>query len=36
MTDEDEEDFEKINSCRFCEKNLYSEKVRDHCHLGGK
>ena len=24
------------NFCRFCEKNIESDKVRDHCHLTGK
>ena len=23
-------------SCRFCEKEIISDKVRDHCHLTGK
>ena len=36
MTREDEEDFKKINICRFCEKEIISDKVRDHCHLTGK
>ena len=36
MTDEDEEDYRKNNICRFCEKNIESDKVRDHCHLTGK
>ena len=22
--------------CRFCEKEILSDKVRDHCHLNGK
>ena len=35
MTEKDEEDFEK-NICRFCEKKIESDKVRDHCHLTGK
>ena len=34
MTEEDEEDYRNI--CRFCEKNIESDKVRDHCHLTGK
>ena len=29
------EDFRKNNICRFCEKNIDSDKVRDHCHLTG-
>ena len=36
MKQEDEEDFENNNICRFCEKNIESDKVRDHCHLTGK
>ena len=36
MTKEDKEDFENNNICRFCEKNIESDKVRDHCHLTGK
>ena len=36
MTEEDEEDY-RINSfCRFCETNIESDKVRDHCHLTGR
>ena len=36
MTDEDEEDYRNDNVCRFCEKEILSYKVRDHCHLTGK
>ena len=36
MKQEDEEDYKKNNICRFCEKNIESDKVRDHCHLTGK
>ena len=32
MTEKDE-DFRNNNICRFCEKNIESDKVRDHCHL---
>ena len=32
MTQEDEEDFDNNNVCRFCEKKIESDKVRDHCH----
>ena len=35
MTDEDEEDYRKNNVCRFCEIEILSDKVRDHCHLTG-
>ena len=36
MTEKDEEDYRKNNICRFCEKNIESDKVRDHCHLTGE
>ena len=36
MTEDDEEDFENNNICRFCEKEILSDKVRDQCHLTGK
>ena len=36
MTDEDEEDYRNNDICRFCEKFIESDKVRDHCHLTGK
>ena len=36
MTEEDQENFKRNNTCRFCEKNIESDKVRDHCHLTGK
>ena len=36
MTQEDTDDFENNNICRFCEKNIESDKGRDHCHLTGK
>ena len=36
MTDEEEEDYRNNNVCRFCEKEILSDKVRDHCHLTGK
>ena len=35
MTEEDEEDFRNDNTCRFCEREILSDKVRDHCHLTG-
>ena len=31
MTEEDEEHYKINNICRFCEKNIESDKVRDHC-----
>ena len=33
MTEKDEEDYRKNNICRFCENEITSDKVRDHCHL---
>ena len=36
MTKENEEDFKNNIICRFCEKQILSDKVRDHCHLTGK
>ena len=36
MTQEDKEDFDNNNICRFCEREILSDKVRDHCHLTGK
>ena len=36
MTEEDKQDFENNNICRYCEKYIEIDKVRDHCHLTGK
>ena len=36
MTEKDEEEYKNNNICRFCEKEILSDKVRDHCHLTGK
>ena len=36
MSKENEEDFKNKNICRFCEKEILSDKFRDHCHLTGK
>ena len=36
MTKKDEEYYRKNNNCKFCEKKIVSDKVRDHCHLTGK
>ena len=33
MTEDDEKDFKNNDLCRFCEKNINSDKVRDLCHL---
>ena len=35
MTQENKEDFDNINVCRFCAEEIISDKVRDHCHLTG-
>ena len=32
MTQEDEEKYKNNNICRFCEKDILSNKVCDHCH----
>ena len=34
--EEDKQDFENNNVCRYYEKYIESNKVRDHCHLTGK
>ena len=38
MTEEEEDLFQKSNSCWICKKLIDSdeEKVRDHCHITGK
>ena len=36
MTEKDEKDYKNNNICRFCEKNIDSDKMRDHCHLTGR
>ena len=36
LTEQDEEDFKNKNNCRFCEKNIESDEVIDHCLLTGK
>ena len=36
MTVENEEDYRNNHFCHFCEKNIESDKVRNHCHLTGK
>ena len=35
-TAEDEKVYRNKNVCRFCEKNVECDKVRNHCHLTGK
>ena len=36
MTQENEQNFETNKICRYCEKYIELDKVRDHCHLTGK
>ena len=36
MTEEDQQDFENNNICRYCEQYIELDKVRDHCHLTSK
>ena len=33
MTQEEKEEFENNNICRFCEKIIEPDKVKDHFHL---
>ena len=33
---EDEKDYRNNNICRFCEKNIECDQVRDHCHLSSR
>ena len=35
MTEEAEVNFEKNIICRFCEKEIIDNKVRDHCAMTG-
>ena len=35
MTNDNEEEYKNDNVCRFCEKEIIIDKVRDHCHLTG-
>ena len=36
MTEQNEEDFKNYNICRFCAKNIESDKDRNYCHPTGK
>ena len=36
MTEEDEVHSRKCKICQFCEKQMISDQVRDHCHLTDK
>ena len=33
MSEEDDEQYRNTNFCRFCEKEIFCDKVRDRCHL---
>ena len=33
---EEEEHYRNNNICRFCDKEIIVDKVRDHCHLRSK
>ena len=35
MREEEDKDFKNNSICRFCETNIESDKVTDHCHLKG-
>ena len=36
IIEEDEEDYINNVKCRFCGKEMLSNKIRDHCHLTSK
>ena len=36
MSEEDDEQYRNNTIGRFCEKEIFCHKVRDHCHLTGK
>lgn len=36
FTDKDVEDFRNAIKCHICENLLWSDRVRDHCHITGK
>ena len=36
LTSEEEEAFKTATVCHICDKDLGTERVRDHCHLSGK
>ena len=36
ITEKNEGDYRNDTICRFCEKEILSDKVRGHCHLTGK
>ena len=36
LTDKDEEQYRNINICRFCEKEIFSDQVKDQCNFTRK
>ena len=36
LTNEEEDNHNKENTCYICKKDLNNDKVRDHCHFTGK
>ena len=36
MSEEDDEQYRNSTIGRFCEKEIFCDKVRDHCHITGK
>ena len=36
MTQEDQENYRCAKNCWFCEKDIYSNRDKDHCQLTGK
>ena len=36
MTIEDENNYQNSKDCWICNEKLDKDKVRDHCHIGGK
>ena len=33
---QDKKNYKNVKVCHICEKNLYDDKVYDHCHITGK
>ena len=36
LTKQEQESFNKVETCHICKKELLTDKVRDHCHFTGK
>ena len=36
LTKEEEDNYNKENTCYVCKKDFNNDKVRDHCHFTGK